>query len=210
MYINSDRISIDQIVDELYDFSRIGALSIPDFLSQKAIIDLFTGAMSARKLFTRAKKEVGKVTQEMENLYVENIDHALLNKYFLTTVTQFKEEYGEVYKRIAEKAEFSFKEFNSFGFNYYATGSAGITPHRDFKSDENLVSIFVIEGNAPFFVCRDYEKTDSRELNSSPGSLILLRAARNKEEQQNRPIHYVAPCISPRLTAVCRYSTPKN
>lgn len=204
MYIDKNRINIEFIVNELYDFSKIGALSIQNILLEKASEDLVNGVKSAKKFFCVPPKIEGPVIQEMESLYIEKLNEECLDNNFLNSINQFKKEYIEIYKEIAEKAGFQKNFFNSIGIHYYPNTSIGITPHRDYAKDKDLISIFVLQGNSKFYVCKDREKNCSIELDSSPGSLILLRAARNNLEQKFRPFHYIESIKRERFSLIVR------
>ncbi|MCH8945508.1 MAG: hypothetical protein IIA85_01130 [Nanoarchaeota archaeon] len=203
-YIDAERISIDFVVSELYDLSKIGALSIPGVLSSKARENIVKGAKSAIKLFWKAPRVEGPVIQEMETLYIEDTDVRDLERSFVDSIKQFKREYGEIYRQISKKAGFLVDSFNSVGIHYYPYNSQGITPHRDYTRDRDLISIFVLQGQAKFCVCEDRNKKGSINLDSSSGSLILLRAARNDLEQSYRPFHYVEPIERERFSLIVR------
>ncbi len=207
MFIQTDRINIEQIVEELYDFSKPGAIAIKDVLTARGRIALYRGVMALKHSFKKAEPKVNNITQDFKYLYIEQVEEQLINTEFLLSVNQLKAEYGEIYRKIAQAAQFSSSEFSSLGFNWYKAGSNGISPHRDFETDSDLVSIFCIDGHARFCICSDYEKNNSVKLDSTPGNLILLRAARNKDEQKYRPMHYVETIISEKLTAIFRHET---
>lgn len=79
---------------------------------------------------------------------------------------------------------------NAFELLRYEAGSLGITAHRDGFRYKNLVCIFIIGGKGRFFVCSDRSGSDSRELDASPGNVILMRAP-GFFGQNERPFHYV-------------------
>ena len=210
MYIDKSRINIELIVNELYDFSKIGALSIPNILLEKASEDLVNGAKSAKKFFWRPPKKEGPVIQEMESLYIEELNEECLDKKFKNSINKFRKEYIEIYKEIAEKAGFQENFFNSIGIHYYQDTSIGITPHRDYAKDKDLISIFVLQGQARFCVCKDRNGSNYIELDSSPRSLILLRAARKNSEQKYRPFHYLESIKQERFSLIVRRRQEKN
>ncbi|MBI4176071.1 MAG: hypothetical protein HY518_02625 [Candidatus Aenigmarchaeota archaeon] len=88
--------------------------------------------------------------------------------------------------------------------NRYRPGSGGITAHRDFPTNINLVSIFVIGGQGRFYICADRERHNAAELENPPGSLILLRAPRNWKERSQRPYHFVEDIKEERYTCLLR------
>ncbi len=64
----------------------------------------------------------------------------------------------------------------------------------------NYFAIFNLIGDAKFYYCDDKDKRNSQEFDTSPGSLVLLRGAKNKDEQRYRPYHYIMPMKSERLS----------
>lgn len=68
-------------------------------------------------------------------------------------------------------------EFTHMTLNFYKNGSPGLQKHSDPAICRNLICIFVIDGRCRFLI---YPATQSREdykeLDSSPGNLIILRA----------------------------------
>lgn len=79
---------------------------------------------------------------------------------------------------------------NTFGLLKYKTGSIGITAHRDGFRYKNLICIFIIGGKGRFFICSDRSGSYSRELDASPGHLILMRAPGFLAKNE-RPFHFV-------------------
>lgn len=205
-YICSEKVLVDKVVEELYDFSKFGAVFFPDLLTECARRELLGGIQSAGFLFQKVQRERGPVIQEMDTLYFEN-NYDLLHTLPLleNAVTQLRQEYGELYEKIAVQAGFSGTQVNSVGVHHYSIGSVGITPHQDFKSDRNLIASFVIDGCAPFGVCNNREKTGAQLFDAGPGSLIFMRAARNECEQKYRPFHFLeGPLLEDRYSILLR------
>ena len=206
-YLNSEQINVEKLVRELYDFNTLGAISFANVLSVDARKELLLAMKEAPRLFKtveRVQKESG-VVQEMETLYLEQFNPTEISKPLQQTIGQLTAEYQSLYQQIAKAAAFDSATFNSIGIHYYRPGSAGISPHRDFRADINLTTIFTITGEAPFYVCRNRQKGDSLLLNSMPGSVIFMRAARNEQEQNARPFHYlVGPMQTERYSVLIR------
>ena len=80
--------------------------------------------------------------------------------------------------------------FNSMVLQRYEKGSIGITLHRDGLSYVNLVCVFVTGGRGRFYVCPDRLR-DAKEIDASPGNVILMRAPGLFGFEDNRPFHYV-------------------
>jgi len=79
---------------------------------------------------------------------------------------------------------------NSLELLKYEAGSIGITPHRDGFRFKNLICVFILGGRGRFFICSDRAGHDAREIDASPGQLILMKAPgfRGLQEQ---PFHFV-------------------
>ena len=89
--------------------------------------------------------------------------------------------------------------FNSMVLQRYEKGSLGITPHRDGLSYINLVCVFNIGGRGRFFICSDRSGSDVREIDTSPGNVVLMRAP-GFFGSKNRPFHYVTEIHETRYT----------
>ena len=87
----------------------------------------------------------------------------------------------------------------------YRRGSFGITPHRDGLRYVNLVSLFTLCGQARFGLCADRAGHGSREIDASPGTVILMRAPGFLGTHQ-RPFHYVADVCEERYSFGLRQS----
>jgi hypothetical protein len=72
----------------------------------------------------------------------------------------------------------------------YATGSAGITAHRDHIRYVGLVAIVVLAGAGRFFISQDRAGQDAREIPAPPGHLLLMRAP-GFQGRNDRPFHAV-------------------
>ena len=90
--------------------------------------------------------------------------------------------------------------FDSMVLQRYEQGSLGITPHRDRLSFINLVCVFVISGRGRFYVCSDRSGRDAKEIDASPGNVILMRAPGLFGAEDDRPFHYVTDIRETRYT----------
>jgi hypothetical protein len=90
--------------------------------------------------------------------------------------------------------------FDSMVLQRYEEGSLGITPHKDGLGYMNLVCVFVIGGRGRFYVCSDRSGRDAKELDASPGNVVLMRAPGLFGVEDNRPFHYVAGIEERRYT----------
>lgn len=89
----------------------------------------------------------------------------------------------------------------------YAAGSLGITPHQDGARFCNLVCIFMIGGRARFAVCADRSARAAREIDVSPGRLLLLRGPGFLGSDE-RPFHYLTDIRDERYTCALRQRSP--
>ena len=202
-YINRSKIIIDEVVNELYDFSKLGGLVVSNALTDMAVVNLSNVAFSYMELFKESERNIGEVEQEIKTLYFSDVSVLGLSMKLPVEIIEFNYEYNKIYRYISNSANFSNKRFNSFGFHYFPEKSIGITAHRDKTEYQDLISIFVLEGDAGFYLCKDRKNgkpVDSVKLNTVPGDLILLRAPRNDSENCYRPYHYVEPMKDYRLT----------
>jgi len=90
--------------------------------------------------------------------------------------------------------------FDSMVLQRYEENSIGITPHKDGLRFVNLVCVFVIGGQGRFYVCSDRSGSDAREIDASPGNVILMRAPGLFSSEDNRPFHYVTDIRETRYT----------
>lgn len=66
-----------------------------------------------------------------------------------------------------------------------------LSPHMDRKHGVGVIAVLVIEGVAPFCICRDREGTDPVVISSRPGELVLMRGY--EYQGKPRPFHFVGP-----------------
>lgn len=101
--------------------------------------------------------------------------------------------------------------FNDMLLQRYLPGPLGISPHRDFATMVNLVAIFTLCGTARFCLCRDREGNDPVELESRPGTVILLRAPGfQNTTADDRPFHFVDHITEERISFALRQKTPPH
>jgi len=107
---------------------------------------------------------------------------------------------------------FSFPiDLNTMVLQKYEPGSLGITPHRDGKRYQNLICIFVLDGQGKFKVCRNRAGTNPIEIDASPGNVVLMRASgfrgindRLATTDEIRPFHFVTDIQTQRYTFTLR------
>lgn len=134
------------------------------------------------------------------NGFPKDSDYVLLKDSFQDLLEQ----------RLAELEAYPFETalgFNSMVLQRYEEGSLGITPHKDGLSYINLVCVFVIGGRGRFYVCSDRSGRDAKEVDASPGNVILMRAPGLFGAEDNRPFHYVTEIEETRYTFGLRQKT---
>jgi hypothetical protein len=115
-----------------------------------------------------------------------------------------KDSFEDLLERsLAEVEAYPFETvlgFNSMVLQRYEEDSLGITPHKDGLRYINLVCVFVIGGRGRFYVCSDRSGRDAKEVDASPGNVILMRAPGLFGAEDNRPFHYVTEIEGTRYT----------
>lgn len=81
----------------------------------------------------------------------------------------------------------------------YEPGPMGITAHRDSLRYINVAALFTLAGEARFALCDDRDGCASRDIDSAPGTVILLRAPGFRGTNR-RPFHLVSDIRSVRYS----------
>lgn len=187
-----DDFDLNKILEELF---LLSATSVR-ILREGVRLSLLQEAES----YTYKKEEevVGSgnriVRQQMAsfNSFSEQSDYVRLKKSFQTLLDDL----------LADIEIYPFEKllhFNSIVLQKYESGSIGITPHRDSLRYINLVCIFNIGGWGRFYICSDRSGNDTREIDASPGNVILMRAP-GFLCSEDRPFHYVTDIHEIRYT----------
>jgi hypothetical protein len=194
-YLRLDHIDAGLLAAELYDPAKPGVAVLKDII---ATPQLLKKIQEARQHFRHADRYEGKVEQHMDVLYQDRFTPELAE-----CMTHVTKEYLKLHEKIGASAGFS-EHINSIGIHYYPKGSLGITPHRDYAQDINLITILVAKGDAPFNTCRNREGEGSIAFAAPEGSCIFMRAARSPAEQELRPFHYLKAMGEERYTIILR------
>lgn len=196
-----DNFDMQAIVDEL---ESVGASSIP-ILKEEFRLALLEEVESYP--FTPEPEVVGTgnqiVRQQLGSFscFPPNTHYSRLKDAFQTLLAQ--------HVGVLETYPFGTNlNLNAMVLNKYEKGSIGITPHRDNLKYINLVCIFNIGGRGKFYLCDDRAGSHAREINSSTGSVILMRAPGFMNLQQ-RPFHYVTDIEETRYTFGLRQNATK-
>lgn len=209
-YLNTEKFNAENIAKELYDMTKLGGTTVTDFIPLETRLMLLEEIKKSKEYLLDAPKQEGKVYQEMKTIYFSN-PKKVREMLFFPSISKICDEYSVSYKELEKYGNYETKpEINSIGVHYYYAGSKGISPHQDYAYDINLISIFVLQGEAPFYICKDRDKNGSIKLESAPGTLILMRGARNKTEQKLRPFHYIDRIPEDRYTLIFRQKVSKD
>lgn len=85
----------------------------------------------------------------------------------------------------------------------YPTCDVGISPHRDFASDQLLVAVLNLSGRATFNILEDDRATLRDSWDCWPGDLVLLAGA-DAGSDHDRPVHSVTNVVGPRISLAYR------
>jgi len=210
-YLNLGKLNPQAIVNELYDLSKRGAVGFPNVIKEAACDAIVKAFKQHRHLFISAERVKGKVIQEVEMCYLERLES--IPQQLVEAVSPIVRAFEPFYQQLASgeldtelRDSYLFgSSFNSTGVHYYPKGTAGISPHKDFTSSRNLIVIFVLKGDATLYSCKNRKGDNKVLLASTPGSLIILRAARNPKEQKCRPFHVLeGPMSEDRYSLILR------
>lgn len=97
-------------------------------------------------------------------------------------------------------------DWNDITVQRYEAGSAGIRPHRDYKTLRNLICVIVLQGVCRFCVCGDRSGSDAEEIDATPGRAIMIRAA-GFLGNDTRPFHFIDQIQELRITLGFRQET---
>lgn len=164
------------------DLRDHGAISLP-LLKEKAKLRLIEE--TNRCSFGVVDREAGGVFQEAEACQVFSN-----GSLFIALKNELQDLLD---KSLAEYHPYPFRTALNFDTLYllrYRVGSIGISPHFDSKEYINLMAGFILRGSAPFYICDD-EETNSKELDTTPGNVILM-AAPGFIPNSRRQCHYLS------------------
>ena len=191
----------------LYDAAEPGGIVLRDFLDVDFRTTLLQEIHRHVQLFRPAQRKYLRAYQEFSYFYIGEADEDHVQGGF-KTVFALRDRYADLYRSLQAPANFSVTApLNSVAVQKYPQGSIGITLHRDESRYVNLISIFVLKGEAPFFVSLDRNPAHAMAMHTAPGDLILLRGPRNQEssaEKRLRPFHAVGRVLQERITLILR------
>ncbi len=101
-------------------------------------------------------------------------------------------------------------QFNDYSLQKYPISKPehrfAISPHRDHKYCINVIAIYVLEGEAPFFISANKSAMNATEIKTKPGDLILMRGFQFLESPA-RPLHFLGKVTKERLSFGLRQVT---
>lgn len=203
-------VSTAREAEKIYSPNHCGGLSVKNFLPIQLRRNFVRDLNRIRRdgnLFNKTKRKQGQVSQEMETFYLEDVGESNIPESFRKRLESLRLACSDLYFALGKATKFERPGMESVGIHYYWDGSLGITPHQDYEGDINLVCVFPLSGQAPFYLAKTREKHDETKIDANPGSLILMRAARNSSEQDMRPFHYMGPVRGERYSIIMRWRT---
>ncbi len=160
----ADSVDLGPVIAEI---ATNGAASVP-ILREKARKRLLDD--TEKYPYKTVVRDVEGVIQEADSFQDFQGDSLFLKLMF---------EFQQLIDKSLQPNEYPFRtalRFNTAYLLRYYPGSIGITPHEDSPMYVNLIVGFMLGGKAPFYVCDDEHKTNSREVDTTPGNVILMRA----------------------------------
>ena len=193
-----------KIIQEIYDPSHIGAVVLDGLLDEEFCEGIARSLVDTREnydLFGVSKNKQGHVYQDMQTFYCEDAES---RASFPPEFAFYMDFLYAIDSLNRENLNFQKRANDSIGVHFYPQGSAGISPHRDYASDINLISIYCMSGEADFCVARTRDREGEVRHRVKQGSVIFMRAAREDSEQDLRPFHYVENVDSDRYSIIFR------
>jgi len=86
----------------------------------------------------------------------------------------------------------------------YPVSDLGVGLHKDLSSNINLIMFFNLKGSVSLDICEDKNRTNEINIKLEAGDLNVMRAPRNKEENDLRPLHGIGPVNEERIVLVIR------
>jgi hypothetical protein len=97
---------------------------------------------------------------------------------------------------------------DSIAVHRYPVGSLGLSRHRDASRYVYVIGIFVLAGQAPFYLYEGKNREPALDLAPNPGDFILLRAPFGDVDR--RPPHAVGRVSEERFSVTFRAPTKKG
>jgi dihydroneopterin aldolase len=193
--IRRDLLALDaeEIVGAL---KSVGAISLP----------ILTGEYR-RMLLQEA--ETSRFDKQPEVVGLAKVHEDLSSTYAFRPGSLFSQLRDEFQRMLIGTSAFSTQlNLNEMSLQLYEKGSMGITPHMDQASRINLVCVFVLTGQARFALCDDRSGANPRDLDTSPGNVIIIRAP-GFMGTTVRPMHFLSDVTERRIVFGLRQRASK-
>ena len=216
--LHTSGIDFDWVASELYDPAQPGVVVLDDVIEEDFRESVAQECRENQGLksripsaFTHKDPDYPKGHQYIRiGMNLINIERRIASmKPLLPRTFELVDAFeSDIYVPLSKKTQFQKRlvkrkrPINSVRINTYRPGSYGLDPHLDDHCYRNLVGIPVIAGDGDFGVCLNGNDQERRVYEAKPGSIILLRAPRNKQERSLRPMHYVGE-VRERRVSVC-------
>jgi len=194
----------NNIAEELFDFSEVGIIAMPNAVNSKLCAEAVKIAKKYDHLFKIADPVVdnGKnaVYQDMRTLYLQTAQHKDLEKDLEEILQIADHHYKSLLKQMNIKGS-----FNLVGMHHYKKNSKGISYHRDFKADQYFLMNIVLSGNNPQHGAMNRAGKNEKEFPTKAGTITWMRMARNEDEQKYRAWHVLkGPIVKERYNMIFR------
>ncbi len=210
-FFNRAAFSIETLAQELYDPTKPGVVALENVLTP-SFCELAIEDFKRKAHFFKDSPEVENETrQQLKNFYYGSADGGAGDTGQFPLVSRLREAYSSVYKQISNRCNFwQGPVINSQGVHWYPSGSCGMGIHRDYSSDINLLSLFVLSGNASFTVYDDKKGSNKLyEITTLPGMWVGMRGPRSPRENESRPYHEIGIIEDERFSLIFRQKKQK-
>ncbi len=198
--LKSQKFNANQITS-IYNRSHLGVITIQDFIEEESRKELINYVKSLP--LEKAPGKEGVVSQQFSALYFGKAEGR--NLPIDSPLKQLCEEYENLYKTLQVPASFeSNPAVNSIGVHCYQVQSEGISPHRDYAKDINLIAILTLTGKTNFLVCNGRTKLGAKLTELVTGDLTVMRAPRSLKENLLRPFHCIDQISEERYSVIMR------
>ena len=172
-----------------------------------------------KSFLTGLKKYIDNQTfEEKREKYIENNQEVSLiyrgkffeidfkNKYMNLVVARYRNIREHTLKRSLYKTG----NILEIKLIKYPVSDLGVGMHRDLSSNVNMIFFLNISGSTTLKIADDKERTNEIGVELTAGDVNILRAPRNKDEAQMRPLHAIDEVNEERIVLVIREINEKE
>ena len=204
--MNNSRIfknlNLEKISNELYSPLSVGGMIIPEAIHEE-VTNSIIREIESGSFFQEAPYDYGIAQQRMDVFYIGEADKDHKVEKNFPCIDSLTKDYISFYEELGKMAKFIPSTVNSIGIHRYKPKEGKITLHRDSNKYANLISIMNLKGRAEFYLSAQLEKL-GLTLETTPNSLILIRAPRSPQEKNLRPYHGVGNVLEERYSLILR------